>query len=369
MQVTLSPSLLGSCLRDLTAIIPSHPSSPILGSSLVTADEQGIWFWGTDLDVSGRFRVEGSVLRSGKAALPARRLADIVRQLPGDEMTLDVGDNKAEVRCGRSRFVMPVMNADDFPVFPRMENADRVVFPSSALARLVDGTVFCAGREESRPGLNSVLWEMKDDASLMVATDGRRLALMELKLKDPTRMERKFILPPKALNQIVRLAGSAENVTVGLGERFVSFELPQAALYTRELDVSYPVYGTVIPKETRLEMTVGREALTGALRRATIFAMPLTSQIRLVIDVGKLVLHAECPEVGEATEELDVSYEGESFEIGFNGKYLLDILSHILSERVVFKMNAPLKAALVVPEQAQEGESYTCLLMPLRLNE
>lgn len=369
MQVTLSPSLLGSCLRDLTAIIPAHPSSPILGSALVTADEQGIWFWSTDLDVSGRFRVDGTVLRPGKAALPARRLADIVRQLPGEDMTLDVGDNKADVRCGRSRFVMPIMNAEDFPVFPSMEHADRVVFPSSVLSRLVDGTVFCAGREESRPGLNSVLWELHDETALMVATDGRRLALMELKLKDPTRMERKFILPPKALNQVVRLAGSAEAVTVGLGERFVSFELPNAALYTRELDVSYPVYTTVIPKETRLEMVVNREALMGALRRATIFAMPLTSQIRLVIDVGKMVLHAECPEVGESTEELDVSYAGEAFEIGFNGKYLLDILGHVPGERVVFKMNAPLKAALVVAEHQEEGENYTCLLMPLRLSE
>lgn len=369
MQVALSPSLMGSCLRDLTAIIPSHASSPILGSALVTADERGIWFWGTDLDVSGRFQVEGRVLRPGKAALPARRLAETVRQLAGDEVVLDVGDGKADVRCGRSRFVMPIMNADDFPMFPQMESADRVVFPAKALSRLVEGTVFCAGREESRPGLNSVLWEMKDDLSLMVATDGRRLALMELKLKDPTRMERKFILPPKALTQVVRLASAADAVTVGLGERFVSFELPNAALYTRELDVSYPVYTAVIPKETRLEMVVDREALSGALRRAVIFAMPLTSQIRMVLEPGKLMLHAECPELGEATEEIDVTYGGEAFEIGFNGKYLLDILSHIPSAKAVFRMNAPLKAALVVPEQPEEGENYTCLLMPLRLNE
>ncbi len=369
MHVALSPSLLGSCLRDLTAVIPSHPSSPILGSALVTANEQGIWLWGTDLDVSGRFRVEGTVHRPGKACLPARRFAETVRQLPGDEVVLEVSERKAELRCGRSRYVMPVMNVEDFPAFPQMDRADRIVFPSQALTRLVEGTVFCAGREEARPGLNSVLWELRDDTSLMVATDGRRLALMELKLKEPARMERKCILPPKALNQVVRLASSVEQVTVGLGERFVSFEFPDAALYTRELDVSYPVYASVIPRETKLEMVVDREAMIGALRRATIFAMPLTNQIRLVLERNKLVLHAECPEVGEATEELDVSFDGDAFEIGFNGKYLLEILSHIPGERVVFKMNAPLKAALVVPEKTEEGENYTCLLMPLRLNE
>jgi DNA polymerase-3 subunit beta len=370
MLVKLSSSVLGSSLRDILGIVPSHPSSPILGAVLVTAGEDGIWLWGTDLDVSGRFIVEGMVETPGRTAIPAKRLMETVRQLPADEeLILEIKEGRVEIRCGRSRFLMPVMPEEEFPVFPELGSPDKVVFPSETLERLVNGTAFAAGREESRPGLNSVLWELIDQGMSMVATDGRRLAWMKIGLKEPTRLERKFILPPKALNQAVKLSTASEEVTVGFGDRFVSFEFPGAVLYTRELDTAYPSYSTVIPKETRLEMSVSRVDVIAALRRAVIFAMPLTSQIRMDLDEGKLVIHAECPEVGEATEELDVEYSGERFGIGFNGKYLLDILSHIDGEKVIFRMNAPLKAALIVPENVEEDISYTCLLMPLRLNE
>ncbi len=370
MRVKLSPALLGSSLRDIIGIIPSHPSSPILGAVMMSADENGIWLWGTDLDVSGRFLVQGEVEVPGRVALPARRFAETVRSLPLDQdLLIDAKEERAEIKCGRSRFLMPVMPAEEFPVFPELGNPDKVMFSAVTLEKLVKGTVFVAGREEARPGLNSILWDIEDERMSMVATDGRRLAWMQVKLAEPTRLQRKFIMPPKALNQVVKLTGSTGQVTVGFGERFVTFELPSAVLYTRELDTAYPDYVGVIPKETRIELPLSRESLVSALKRAVIFAMPLTSQIRLGIGENKLVVHAECPEVGEATEEMDVTYEGEPFQIGFNGKYMLEILSHIESDNVVLKMNAPLKAALLVPKETEEGESYTCLLMPLRLNE
>ena len=370
MRVTLSPALLGTSLRDITGIIHPHPSSPILGAVLITADEKGIWLWGTDLDVSGRFQVEGVVEEPGRAAVHAKLFADTVRNLQQDQdLSITISDDQAQLECGRSRFVMPVMQHEEFPVFPEMENPDKVLFKSNILDLLVKSTVFAAGREESRPGLNSILWELADESMSMVATDGRRLAWMKSTLAEPTRLQRKFIMPPKALNQAVKLIGSTEEVTVSFGKRFVGFELPYAVLYTRELDTAYPDYAAVIPKETRLNINIPRSDLIAALKRAVLFATPLTSQIRLEMNEGKLIVHAECPEVGEATEEIDVPYEGESFQIGFNGRYLLEILSHMTSEQVTLKMNAPLKAALVVPETTEEGQSYTCLLMPLRLNE
>jgi len=293
-----------------------------------------------------------------------------VRNLQQDQdLSITISDDQAQLECGRSRFVMPVMQHEEFPVFPEMENPDKVLFKSNILDLLVKSTVFAAGREESRPGLNSILWELADESMSMVATDGRRLAWMKSALAEPTRLQRKFIMPPKALNQAVKLIGSTEEVTVSFGKRFVGFELPYAVLYTRELDTAYPDYAAVIPKETRLNINIPRSDLIAALKRAVLFATPLTSQIRLEMNEAKLIVHAECPEVGEATEEIDVPYEGESFQIGFNGRYLLEILSHMTSEQVTLKMNAPLKAALVVPETTEEGQSYTCLLMPLRLNE
>ncbi len=291
MLIKLSSSVLSGALKDINSIIPSHPSSPILGAVRITADDEGIWLWGTDLDVSGRFLVEGTIETPGKAALPAKRLSEMVRQLPANEETfLEIAGGKAEIKCGRSKFVMPAMSEEDFPVFPEIGSPDKVIFSSATLEKLVNGTAFAAGREESRPGLNSVLWELADNGMSMVATDGRRLAWMKIMLKEPTRLEKKFILPPKALNQAVRLAAAAEEVTVGLGDRFVRFELPGAILYTRELDTSYPSYSTVIPKETALKMIVNKANLTAALRRAIIFAMPLTSQIRIELEEGRMVV-------------------------------------------------------------------------------
>ena len=259
MRVSLSPALLGTSLRDITGIIPPHPSSPILGAVLITADEKGIWLWGTDLDVSGRFQVEGSVDEPGRAALPAKRFADTVRNLPQDQdLSIVITDDQAQLECGRSRFVMPVMQHEEFPVFPEMENPDKVLFKSDVLDLLVKSTVFAAGREESRPGLNSILWELSDESMSMVATDGRRLAWMKTTLEEPTRLQRKFIMPPKALNQAVKLLGSTDSVSVSFGKRFVGFELPYAVLYTRELDTAYPDYTAVIPKETRLNINIPR---------------------------------------------------------------------------------------------------------------
>ena len=238
---------------------------------------------------------------------------------------------------------------------------------SGDLQKLIEHTAFAVSNEESRPILNGVLWELKPELMRMVATNGHRLAKMEMPIKSGGAPASDLIVPPKALEQIRRLFPADEELEIARGENHLGFRSPFTAVYTRLIEGPYPPYPEVIPKDNNRVAIADRTALTSALRRMTIIASDQTHRVRLSFNSGMLKLSVQTPDLGEATDELAIRYTGDVLDIGFNANYLLEILRYIPTDEVRLTFKAPERAATVEPEGWADPASYLCLVMPLRL--
>src|SRR6185503_11880211 len=221
--------------------------------------------------------------------------------------------------------------------------------------------------EESRPILNGVLWELKPELMRMVATNGHRLAKMEVAIKSVGAPATDLIVPPKALEQIRRLFPEDEELEIAKGENHLGFRSPFTAVFTRLIEGPYPNYDQVIPRDNNRIAVADRQGLVGALRRMSVIASDQTHRIRLSFNAGLLRFSVQTPDLGEANDEMAVRYNGDPLDIGFNATYLLEILRYIPTDEVKLTFRAPERAATLEPEGWNEPGAYLCLVMPLRL--
>jgi len=221
--------------------------------------------------------------------------------------------------------------------------------------------------EESRPILNGVLWELRPDMMRMVATNGHRLAKMELPIKTAAAPSSDLIVPPKALEQVRRLFPEDEELEIARGENHLGFRSPFTSVFTRLIEGPYPPYDSVIPRDNNRIAVADRAALTSALRRMSVIASDQTHRIRLSLNAALMRFSVQTPDLGEATDELPIRYTGDPLDIGFNANYLLEILRYIPTEEVKLTFKAPERAATLEPEGWSDPAIYLCLVMPLRL--
>jgi DNA polymerase-3 subunit beta len=238
---------------------------------------------------------------------------------------------------------------------------------SGELQKLISHTSFAVSTEESRPILNGVLWELKADRMRMVATNGHRLARMDVPITSAGAPQTDLIVPPKALEQIRRLFPAEEELEIARGENHLGFRSPFTAVYTRLIEGPYPPYEQVIPRENDKIATADKLALVSALKRMSIIASDQTHRIRLSFNAGMLKFSVQTPDLGEAQDELPVRYTGDQLDIGFNATYLLEILRYMPTDEVRLTFKAPERAATIEPEGWSDNASYLCLVMPLRL--
>jgi DNA polymerase-3 subunit beta len=247
----------------------------------------------------------------------------------------------------------------------KFEKALRI--PSGDLQKLISHTAFAASTEESRPILNGVLWELRPEHMRMVATNGHRLAKMDVPVKMASAPSSDLIIPPKALEQIRRLFPAEEELEVAQGENHLGFRSPFTAVYTRLIEGPYPSYDQVIPRDNDKYAIIDKVAFTGALKRMSVVASDQTHRIRLSFNSGMLKFSVSTPDLGEAQDELPVRYNGDPLDIGFNAAYLLEILRYMPTEEIRLTFKAPERAATIEPEGWSDSAKYLCLLMPLRL--
>nr|MBA2460139.1 DNA polymerase III subunit beta [Gemmatimonadales bacterium] len=356
-------------LVAVAASVPAKTTLPILSNILLEATGDGIRLSGTDLDISVSTTVSASVDQEGAITLPARKLVEIVRELPSAAIRLTAsGEQRVTIECGRSKFRLLGLPREEFPAFPgvKFEGGWRVA--SRDLQKLISHVAFAASTEESRPILNGVLWELKPERMRMVATNGHRLARMDIPASPAGgATQADLIVPPKALEQIRRLFGSDEEVEIARSENHLGFRSATTQVYTRLIEGPYPNYEQVIPRENDKAATADKAALTAALRRMSIVASDQTHRIRMAFANGSCKLSVQTPDLGEAQEELGVSYEGDPLEIGFNAAYLLEILKFIPTDEVRMTFKAPERAATCEPVGWDDPASYLTLVMPLRL--
>jgi DNA polymerase-3 subunit beta len=221
--------------------------------------------------------------------------------------------------------------------------------------------------EESRPILNGVLWELRPDQMRMVATNGHRLAKMQVPIKSSGMPSADLIVPPKALEQIRRLFPADEELEIARGENHLGFRSPFTAVYTRLIEGPYPNYEQVIPKDNDKYAIADKGALISALKRMSVIASDQTHRIRMSFNAGMVKFSVQTPDLGDAQDELPVRYEGDQLDIGFNASYLLEILRFMPTDEIRLTFRAPERAATLEPEQWNDPAQYLCLVMPLRL--
>jgi DNA polymerase-3 subunit beta len=368
MRFTISREKLQEGLTAVTATIPAKTTLPVLANILVETTEKGIRLSGTDLDIAVSTEVTADVEASGAITIPAKKLSEIARELPPSPVKMAaVGEQRVTLDCGRSHFKILGLPKDEFPSFPAVRFNESWRIRSGELQKLISHTSFAVSTEESRPILNGVLWELRPEMMRMVATNGHRLAKMELPIKTAAAPSSDLIVPPKALEQVRRLFPEDEELEVARGENHLGFRSPFTSVFTRLIEGPYPPYDQVIPRDNNRIAVADRAALTSALRRMSVIASDQTHRIRMSFNAALVRFSVQTPDLGEATDELPIRFNGDPLDIGFNANYLLEILRYIPTEEVKLTFKAPERAATLEPEGWSDPASYLCLVMPLRL--
>jgi DNA polymerase-3 subunit beta len=368
MKFTITREKLHEGLGAVAASVPTKTTLPVLANILVEANKDGLGLSATDLDISVSTTIPASVDQEGATTLPARKLVEIVKELPNASIRVtSSGEQRVQIECGRSKFKLLGLVRDEFPAFPSVKFDGGWKVAARELQKLIGHVAFAASTEESRPILNGVLWELRPDRMRMVATNGHRLARMDVPASGQGGSQADLIIPPKALEQIRRLFGGDEEIEIGRSDNHLGFRSATTQIYTRLIEGPYPNYEQVIPRENDKSLTADKAALSAALRRMSIVASDQTHRIRMAFTNGACKLSVQTPDLGEAQEELAVAYEGDALEIGFNAAYLLEILKFMPTDEVRMTFKAPERAATCEPVGWDDPASYLTLVMPLRL--
>jgi DNA polymerase-3 subunit beta len=369
MKFRITRENLQKGLAAVAASIPTRTTLPVLSNILIDVGDQSVGMSGTDLDIAVSLRVPADVDEPGSLTVPAKKLQELARELPEHPVKVTTRGDRLELTCGRASFKLNGMPRDEFPTFPTVNFEESWKVSGNILQELIRQTSFAVSTEESRPILNGVLWQLGESDMRMVATNGHRLARMGVNVASPGAPKADLIVPPKALSQVERLFGGMEQIEVARSDNHLGFRLNGSEVFTRLIEGPYPNYEQVIPKDNDKIVVASKSALTQALRRMAVVASDQTHRVRLGFTPGMLRLAVETPDLGEAQEEVEVDYQGETLDIGFNAAYLLEVLRFMPTEDVKLSFKGPEKAATLIPV-GKEGEAapdYLCLVMPLRL--
>jgi DNA polymerase-3 subunit beta len=367
MKFTITRERLQEGLVAVAASVPTKTTLPVLSNILLEATADGVRLSGTDLDIAVSTVVPAEVDAEGAVTIPAKKLVEIVRELPSAAIRVTAsGEQRVQLECGRSRFKLLGIPREEFPNFPPVNFDDSWTVTSSDLQKLINHVSFAASTEESRSILNGVLWEVKGDLMRMVATNGHRLAKMDVSVSGGSASA-ELIVPPKALEQVRRLFGPSDEIEIAKSDNHLGFRTGSTLVFTRLVEGPYPNYEQVIPRENDRACTVEKDGLAAALRRVGVVASDQTHRVRLQFTGGALKLSVSTPDLGEAQDEVAITYDGDALEIGFNATYLLEILKYMPTDEVRLTFKAPERAATVEPVGWDDPASYLCLVMPLRL--
>lgn len=352
-------------LQQVQTVVSTRSTLPILLNVLIRASRNSVTLTTTDLDLAVRCTVEAEVVRDGAITLPAKHLFTIVRELTHNDVEMDVDDkNMVQIRSGESLFKIIGLPEADFPQMPKLTGASALTLEQKVLRDALRKTSYAMSTDETRRVLNGVLLSMKDDKLIVVATDGRRLALVENEMDLPKDVKGELILPSKTVQEIQHLLKDKGNITISFTENLVAFEMEDTLLVGKLVDGGvYPNYRQVIPTETKERVSLERETFHQAVRRAALVVTDRNHAVKLHFTKNKLAISAHSPEVGESLESLAINYKGAEIAVGFNPDYLMDALRNLENDEIFFEMTDPLSPGVI-----KINAPFLYVIMPLRVN-
>lgn len=371
MEFRIKKEDLFKGLQKAQGIVAAKGAMPILANILLEAREGEIAISATDLDMGMEGQYPAQVAIPGRLTINARKIFDIVRELPDEEISVKSSENDwLNLSCGRSKFKIAGIPPEEFPKLPSFEDsAFSMKLERDVLRDLIRKTIYASSNDTTRRNLNGTLLELEEKEIRMVGTDGHRLAFASYATQEPIAEPGKthsVILPKKALGEILKFLEDGEGpITFYLGENHASFRKEKFRLVSRLVDDQFPLYRQVIPTENQHKAVADRDSFLHALKRVSIMSDESSRLVRFEFGQGQLRLMAQNADIGEAAEEIEIECSGQDIPIGLNATYILDVLNNMPSEQVDIFLKDTRSSCLISP---MGDDSYKCIVMPMRLN-
>ena len=369
MKFTVSSNQLLAGLNAVNGAVPTKATLPILETVLFESENDRLKLTATDLEISVIEYIDIDIAEPGAVAIPAKRLLETLRQLPNIPVTFQIDEQyNISFRTDKGTYKLVGENPDDFPEVANLSEATKLDIETDVLLRAINKTSFAVSNDDLRPAMMGVYFQIGTEDTKFVATDGHRLVRLERDdLSSDTPIN--FIAPAKALDIV---AGSFKegSCDVAVDEEHARFQNNNTIIITRLINEQYPNYESVIPRDNDKEMVVEREQMLSTVKRVSIFSSSSTRQIRLNVEKNALTIRAEDIDMSsEASETINCEFDSDSLEIGFNARYLSDVLGNVDLESARFEFSTPNRAGIVLPAEQNDHEELLMLVMPVMLNK
>jgi DNA polymerase-3 subunit beta len=370
MKFIVSSSQLLKQLQVLGGVINSSNTLPILDNFLFELSQNELKISASDLETTMSTTIDVESDSEGSVAVSARLLLETLKTFPNQPLTFKTEDNNIEISSSQGKYDMAYFDGNEFPKAVSIESPSSTIIPGSILAEAISKTIFAAGNDDLRPVMSGVFFQFATDGLTFVATDAHKL--VKYARTDVVANETaEFIMPKKPLNLLKGiLGGSDSDVTIEYNDANAKFTFDNVVLVCRLIDGKYPNYEAVIPKENPNKLTVDRGTFLNSVKRVSIFSSKTTHQIRLKMAGTELNISAEDTDYSNKAEErLVCEYQGDDLQIGFNSRFLSEMLSNLNSDEILIEMSLPNRAGILTPiDGIEEGEFITMLVMPVMLN-
>ncbi|MFH0881142.1 MAG: DNA polymerase III subunit beta [Lentisphaerota bacterium] len=362
MKLKVSKDIILDSLQKVQSIIGTKTTLPILSNILFKADKEKLWLSSTDLDVSIRTGVEAEIKTPGATTLPAKRVLGVFRELPTNDIDIEVDDSDgATIKSGSSFFKLIGMSEEEFPPLPKFEGGKVYNIDQGIFREMLKNTSYAASTDESRQLLNGTLLSFKADKLTTVATDGRRMALMEQELEFPKEFEADLVLPYKTVDLLLKTLVEKGNLKIQVTANQVAFEFGNMLIVSKLVEGTYPNFRQVIPSQCDERISVERETLLTALRRVAVLANEKSNSVKLVFAKNRIEITAITPDVGEARESMAINYSGKQITIAFNPTFMMDPLKNLIMDEVFLELTDDLSPGVI-----KASIPFIYVLMPMR---
>ena len=374
MKFKINRDHFSNGLAQVLNVVGSKAAMPILSNVLIEAEKDGISLTTTNLDLGIRCKIKADIKEGGSVTLPVKRLATIVRELPNVDVSFDsTANHQVKIASGGSNFRIMGLGAEEFPKLPDSGDDKSYVFDQGELATMLGNVAYAQSTDETRYILNGVYFNFKDGKLSLVATDGRRLALVGKELTVPAASAGAIILPAKTVAELLRLLGKGEKVKIAFNERRAAFQIDTGKeaggltdsiyLFSKVVEGNYPNYQQVIPKETHQRIKLERELFLQCVHRAALVTSEKSNSVKIKLTANLLEITASSPDFGEAHESMAISYSGPDLQVAFNPQFVMDPLRALTKDEVFFELKDE-----VSPGVFKTLESFVCVIMPVRLS-
>ena len=364
MKIKTNKEPLLKAIQMLQNVISTKATLPILSNLLMETQKDKVYMAATDLDVGISLHMPVEIVEEGNITVPAKKFTDIVRDFPEGLIDISVRKNNSiSIESQKCLFRLMGLPKEEFPKIPKLHEKESITLEQQLLKNMLNLTSFAVSRDETRYIVNGVLFVVKPKSVKLVATDGRRLALIEKKLQPPCEFKKEVIVPTKAIQELTRNLKDEGTVKIVFGENQISFQFDNIIIVSRLIEGQFPSYEQVIPKESKDKIVITREKFLWAAKRVSLLTTPDSQSIKIDVLKNKLIFLKTSPDMGEAKEEIDIDYKGEGFSVGFNPQYLIDVLKNLKDQDVSLELTGPESPGII---RAQDD--YIYIVLPMQLS-